>query len=162
MARKPTGNPTGRPPKEINWETFEQLCALQCTQEEMAGFLHISRDTLSDRVKTNYGEDYSTTYKKFSESGKCSLRRNQFVLSKKNASMAIWLGKQWLGQRDINREEVRDIVEELKDAIREVEKGNGSNEISRSNLEAEQPLLHQRQSGQQTEILNELGPEGSQ
>lgn len=28
------------------------------------------------------------------------MRRYQFELAKKNANMAIWLGKQYLGQRD--------------------------------------------------------------
>lgn len=28
------------------------------------------------------------------------LRRNQLALSEKNAAMAIWLGKQYLGQSD--------------------------------------------------------------
>lgn len=33
--------------------------------------------------------------------GKISLRRSQFQLAEKNASMAIWLGKQYLGQKDV-------------------------------------------------------------
>lgn len=100
MGRKLTGKPVGPPEKPINWEMFEQLCSIQCTQSEMSSFLKVHPNTLSDRVKQNYGEDYSTVYKKYSESGRCSLRRNQFVLSKKNTAMAIWLGKQWLGQKD--------------------------------------------------------------
>lgn len=104
MMAAPKGNnfnPLGPPKKPIDWDEFEKLCALQCTQSEIASFLKVHPNTLSDRVKEKYpGEDYSTVYKKFSESGKCSLRRNQFVMSKKNASMAIWLGKQWLEQRE--------------------------------------------------------------
>ena len=34
------------------------------------------------------------------EKGKVSLRRSQFKLAEKNPTMAIWLGKQYLGQRD--------------------------------------------------------------
>jgi len=94
-----------RPEKEIDWSLFEKLCELQCTQPEIASYLGISDDTLRSRAKKQYElEDYSDVYKKFSESGKCSLRRNQFVLSKKNAAMAIWLGKQWLGQKDQSKE----------------------------------------------------------
>lgn len=100
MARKPTGKPAGRPPKPINWEQFEQMCAIQCTIEEIASCLLIVRDTLYDRVEIQYGEHLSTVYKKYSEHGKMSLRRYQFALAKKNAAMAIWLGKQMLGQRD--------------------------------------------------------------
>lgn len=104
MMPAPNGNnfnPQGAPKKPIDWEEFEKLCALQCTQSEIASFLKVHPNTLSDRVKEKYeGEDYSTVYKKFSETGKCSLRRYQFAMSKKNTSMAIWLGKQWLDQRE--------------------------------------------------------------
>lgn len=157
MARKPTGKPTGRPEKPIDWNMFEQLCALQCTQDEMGGFLHVGGDTLSKRVQANYGEDYSTIYKRFSESGKCSLRRNQFVLSKKNASMAIWLGKQWLGQKDMSREEVKDIIEDLKHAIRESEERPRPAETSRPSLENKQPILYQGFTGEESQVSDELG-----
>lgn len=35
------------------------------------------------------------------EIGKASLRRTQFKLAETNVAMAIWLGKQLLGQRDV-------------------------------------------------------------
>ena len=92
---------SGRPRKEINWELFESLCQLQCTQVEIASVLKVDSETLRDHARVQYNEpDFSLIYKRFSEGGKASLRRNQYNLSKKNASMAIWLGKQWLGQRD--------------------------------------------------------------
>lgn len=95
-----------RPETEINWEMFEQLCALQCTQSEIASVLKISDETLRTRAKAKYEMDnYLDIYKKFSEHGKTSLRRNQFAQSKKSASMAIWLGKQWLGQKDLSKEQ---------------------------------------------------------
>jgi hypothetical protein len=90
--------------KEIDWTAFENLCQLQCTQTEIASFLKMHIDTLRDRVVEKYEDEYSNVYKKLSETGKCSLRRNQFVLSKKNTAMAIWLGKIWLGQRDVSQE----------------------------------------------------------
>lgn len=96
----PTGKPMGRPEKPLDWHQFEELCELQCTQTEIASFFRIHANTLHDKVVENYGCSYSEAYKKLSENGKCSLRRNQFVLSKTNAGMAIWLGKQWLGQKD--------------------------------------------------------------
>lgn len=100
----PKGNnfsPNGRGLKEINWELFEQLCEIQCTQSEIASVLKVHVDTLRDRAKAHYQEEeFSTIYKKYTENGKSSLRRHQFLLSKKNAAMAIWLGKQWLGQKD--------------------------------------------------------------
>lgn len=101
-------NPQGRPPKRIDWDEFEKLCELQCTQSEIASFFRIHPNTLSDHVVKVYEEDYSTIYKRYSESGKCSLRRAQFKLAQKNASMSIFLGKQtqWLGQTDTPVEQI--------------------------------------------------------
>lgn len=99
-------NPNGRPRKDIDWQVFEDACGLLCTQEEMEGLLHVDRNTLMDRVKDEYGEDYSAVYKRFSAGGKKSLRRTQFKLAQKNAAMAIFLGKQHLGQKDTPAEMV--------------------------------------------------------
>lgn len=90
----------GRPEKEINWEHFEQLCSLQCTQSEICSFLKTNDKTLVKHILLNYKESYSEAYKKYSEVGKCSLRRYQFTQARTSATMAIWLGKQWLGQKD--------------------------------------------------------------
>ena len=48
-----------------------------------------------------------------------SLRRTQFKLAEKNPTMAIWLGKQQLGQRDNIEVEHKDLskVEELLSKI---------------------------------------------
>lgn len=100
MARKPTGKPNGRPLKEIDKEQFEKLCALQCTLEEIAGFFRCSKDTVNAFCKREYGEGFSDTYIMYSQTGKVSLRRYQLELAKKSSAMAIFLGKQWLGQND--------------------------------------------------------------
>jgi len=89
-----------RPLKPIDWKLFEQLCHIQCTHSEMASFFHIVVDTLYDRAEKEYKDRFSSIYKRYSEGGKSSLRRNQFRMSEKNCTMAIWLGKQYLGQRD--------------------------------------------------------------
>lgn len=89
-----------RPVKEINKEQFESLCNLQCTIEEIAGFFKCSSDTIERWCKRTYDEGFADTYKKYSQNGKISLRRYQYKLAEKNASMAIWLGKQWLGQTE--------------------------------------------------------------
>jgi hypothetical protein len=91
----------GRPKKEINWELFESLCSIQCTQAEIANVMKIDAETLRDRARIKYEQqDFSLIYKQFSDCGKSSLRRFQYSLAKKNAAMAIWLGKQWLGQKE--------------------------------------------------------------
>lgn len=90
----------GRPEKYIDWKLFEDLCNIQCTGDEIASFLKIGKGTLYDRTAKEYGEDFPTVYKRLTEGGKCSLRRTQFKLATKNTAMAIWLGKQYLGQKD--------------------------------------------------------------
>ena len=142
MPRKPTGRPVGPPKKPIDWGQFEQLCALHCTQEEICLVLNIAIPTLRERVKAHYGDDYLQTYKRFQEQGKCSLRRNQFVLSKKNASMAIWLGKVLLGQRDPGIDETKeDALATIRQAIREIAYEPRVDAPQRSSLENKQSIL---------------------
>lgn len=90
----------GRPTKEIDAKTFEKLCFLQCTLEEICGFLEVSDKTLYSWCKRTYGRQYSEVYAEKRQNGKISLRRAQFELAKRSASMAIFLGKNILGQRD--------------------------------------------------------------
>ena len=91
---------TGRPRKEIDNKIFENLCGLQCTLEEIAGVFDCSVDTIERWCKREYGETFAETYKKHSAKGKMSLRRIQFKLAEKSAAMAIFLGKNYLGQKD--------------------------------------------------------------
>ena len=95
---------TGRPRKEIDYEQLKKLCSIQCTEIEIAGFFDVSIDTLCSRIKEEYDITFSEYFKKNSSAGKISLRRNQFKLAEKNATLSIWLGKQYLGQRDIKNE----------------------------------------------------------
>lgn len=90
----------GRKPIEIDQKNFETLCYLQCTLEEMSDGLGCSEDTIERWCKRTYGESFADTYKKKRGNGKISLRRAQFRLAEKSAAMAIWLGKQYLGQKE--------------------------------------------------------------
>ena len=89
-----------RPRKEIDMTQFEKLCALQCTMSEICSFFEITDKTLNKLCQDHYGESFSVVYKSKSEMGKISLRRYQFRLAEHNVSMAIFLGKQWLGQTE--------------------------------------------------------------
>jgi hypothetical protein len=147
---KNTKKREGRPPKPIDWKTFEELCALQCTQSEMAAVLKINVDTLCDRSREHYGTSYSEIYKRFSEAGLQSLRRNQFVLSRTNASMAIWLGKIWLKQKDNSSDSLKEVAGEcIIAAVKEINRNAGVSRSGQSSMEAEQPLLDQKQDGPQ-------------
>jgi hypothetical protein len=91
---------TGRPTAVFNRRTFEELCKIQCTKEEIARVMGISIQTILRCCKEIYGATFEQTYQRFGDAGLVSLRRAQFNLAKTNASMAIFLGKNYLGQSD--------------------------------------------------------------
>lgn len=107
----------GRPKKEIDYISVEKLANIQCTQEEIANFLGLSVRTLQR------DEEFCRIYKKGQDNGKMSLRRMQYKLAEKNPTMAIWLGKQYLGQKDnievkndVQRIQIIDDTDEVEDA----------------------------------------------
>ena len=94
----PTGK--GRKRKVLNatgLRVVEALAMVMCTEDEIAACLGIKADTLH---APHNEKAFLESLKKGRECGKMSLRRHQFELSKTNATMAIWLGKQYLGQTD--------------------------------------------------------------
>ena len=90
----------GRPKKEIDQKQFEKFCGLQCTLEEICAFFDVTDKTLDRWCKETYGKLFSEVFQEKRGLGKISLRRSQWRLAEKSATMAIWLGKQYLGQKD--------------------------------------------------------------
>ena len=91
----------GRPKAKIDWDKVGKYLQAQCSTVGIAGLLGISPDTLYKRCK----EDNKIEYTAFSElkkaEGKELLRAKQFESAMKgNIPMGIWLGKQYLGQKD--------------------------------------------------------------
>ncbi|WPY01511.1 hypothetical protein Trichorick_01424 (plasmid) [Candidatus Trichorickettsia mobilis] len=86
---------------EIDFKLVQKLCEIQCTGEEIASVLGVSYDTLVRRIKEQGYDNFAEYYKKNSQVGKASLRRMQWgSAAKGNVPMQIWLGKQFLGQKD--------------------------------------------------------------
>jgi hypothetical protein len=91
----------GRPYAFIDKEKFEELCANQCTEEEIGfKFDGISPDTINRWCKRTYGKTFAEVFAIKRKNGCISLRSCQFRLAEKSPAMAIWLGKQYLGQRE--------------------------------------------------------------
>lgn len=91
----------GPKPKEINWDVFDKLCALHCTLKEMSGILQVSEDTIERLCKKTFKLKFADLYQQKAASGRMSIRRKQFDIAMNgNVTMLIWLGKQWLGQKD--------------------------------------------------------------
>ena len=111
-----------RPKKEIDQVEFEKLCGIQCTKDEICDWFDVTDKTLDGWCKRTYAEGFSATYAKKRGKGKISLRRMQFELAKKNTAMAIWLGKQYLGQREKSEHFFSEgqFVDALSDSLREL------------------------------------------
>ena len=118
----------GRPRAKINKEEFEKLCAMQCTEVEIAEFFNCTDDTINGWCKREYGETFSETYKKKSAKGRVSLRRMQFQMAETNPTLLIWLGKQWLNQRErqtVAVESDEESKELLQSFMQEIKSGKG-------------------------------------
>ena len=131
MAEKPKKK-MGRPAIDINKDHFEYLCNIMCTEEEIAGCFRCSVDTIERWCKKNYKKTFAEIYKTYSASGKMSLRRTQFRMAEHSPAMAIWLGKQYLGQADKLEqtldEQSEDILNEIAEEIKKVKMKDGVNE----------------------------------
>lgn len=106
--------PKGRPKIELNLVELERLSTLNCTMEEIALFFDVPLRTLEH--KYTHEPEVRKAIDKGRASGKLSLRRKQIQImdESNNATMAIWLGKQILGQTD-KQEITQDInIEERK------------------------------------------------
>ena len=110
-----------RPRIEIDMEQFKKLCAIQCTEEEIASWFKCSVDTVERWCKRELKMSFAEAFKKYSSSGKISLRRWQYKMAEHNVPMAIFLGKNWLGQTDkieqtiTEVEDLSTLAEMLKD-----------------------------------------------
>ena len=92
-------NERGRPERIIELEQVRELSEIGCTQVEAAGVLGIGISTFKRRLNDD------AEFGRIWEAGRyvlnASLRRMQIAQVKRgSATMAIWLGKIWLGQRE--------------------------------------------------------------
>ena len=92
--KEETKNKVGRPKIVLDYAAIERLAGMMCTQEEIASYFDCDVRTLQR------DEEFCRVYKKGLDKGKMSLRRKQYTMSDTNVTMAIWLGKQYLGQTD--------------------------------------------------------------
>lgn len=104
--------PRGPRRKSCNLERILQLASNMCTTEEIAADQNVSKDTIE--------RNYAAPIKRGRELAKLSLRARQFQMAMgtpaqydatgqllmpaitPNTTMQIWLGKQYLDQKDRN------------------------------------------------------------
>ena len=116
-----------RPRIEINEEQFRNLCGLQCTLEEISSWFKCSEDTIERWCKRELKMSFADAFKKYSGNGKISLRRWQFKMAEHNPTMAIWLGKQYLGQKEQQELAITstdDSIREMEEYFAKRQKGN--------------------------------------
>lgn len=140
-----------RPRKNIDRKDFESLLAIQCTLEEVTAFFDhkldgCSADTIERWCKRTYKESFADIADKKRNLGKISLRRAQFELAKKNGAVAIFLGKNYLGQRDsieqTNSEALEKLDAILKAARDNADKGSELEYITEDDIQQETERVH--------------------
>ena len=98
---KPVGRPKkekkerGRPRKDVDWQLVYQLATYQCTRNEIYAALRVTQPFM-----IQYKEKFEEIYQRGLEDGKVRFRKAQTRMADKNPVMAIWCGKQYLGQSD--------------------------------------------------------------
>jgi hypothetical protein len=85
-------------PDEETLRTIGELAKLFCTQEEIAAVLGVSRRAFNGFVAVC--QEARDVWEDGLMHAKVSLRRKQLALADKNAPAAIFLGKNYLGQKD--------------------------------------------------------------
>ena len=93
--------------KKIDWEAVDKLASIQCTAVEISEFLGIDDKTLARACRREKKEKIGNYIARKRLNGYAALRRKQYTVAMDgNPSMLIWLGKNWLGQKDKSDEEI--------------------------------------------------------
>ncbi len=81
-------------------DELERLAGLQCTEVEIAAYFRVSERAVKKALAK---PEFREAWERGKHTGLISLRRAQFqaAVEGKNPTMLIWMGKQLLGQRDI-------------------------------------------------------------
>ena len=88
-----------RPKSEIDLDELEKLCAMQCTDQEIASILGVSTRTIERRRKVQH---FREAMERGKAKGRVSVRRNLFRLATAgNLGANIFLAKNLLGYKDV-------------------------------------------------------------
>jgi len=85
-------------PATINMDELERLCGMQATDAEIAAWFGVTTRTIERKRKE---PAFAEVMERGKNKGRLTVRRAQLkMLEQGNATMAVWLGKQYLGQTD--------------------------------------------------------------
>ena len=95
---------------DIDVEQLKKLCGIQCTKRELCSIFNCSDETIERRIEESTGMGWTAFYEKHKGDGLVSLRRKQLeVALAGNPTLLIWLGKQFLNQKDQSKVEQTNI-----------------------------------------------------
>lgn len=120
-----------RPKKPIDYALVEKLAQIHCTQAEIAEIVGVTTKTLQRDT------EFCRIYKKGLHAGKMSLRRKQWQAAENgNTTMLIWLGKQYLEQKeDAELNQLKKDEQQLRREEFEMEKEKLLLEIEKAKLD---------------------------
>lgn len=119
------------PPLPIILSQVYHWMDLQATAEEISGAFRVSVGTLDRKLKEATDMGFSELRSKISGPLKLKLRQNQLDLSKNNPTMAIYLGKLWLGQQDV--EKMKDVINDFTHLLKLASSGRLDEFLSQKN-----------------------------
>jgi len=103
----------GRPTIQIDYDTIDKLCAINCNTDEIVAYLNIKDHTISENtIVRRIKEDFNMTFgdyvkQKASATCKVALRRAQMrLVSEGNPAMIIFMSKNLLGMTDKTQTEL--------------------------------------------------------
>ena len=123
----------GRTKILIDWKKIDSMCQIQCLQEEIASVMGVSLDTIERRCLEEHKVTFAEYFKQKRKGGRASLRRSQWMMAQKNPALAIFLGKNYLGQSDkmeqttkeaLSTETEAQLIERLKSIETNLSTGN--------------------------------------
>lgn len=91
----------GPMPMEIDWNMLDAILQFKSPLRDAAEILGCSEDTIQNRIR----EKFDMTFMEYRDLKMSKVRYNlsmkQYEIAKNgNVTMLIWLGKQWLGQKE--------------------------------------------------------------
>lgn len=113
-------NRAGRPRRIFNPVVFERLAFSGCSYDEIAAYFGCHQDTVRRLVKH---EPYQAIWQSALAGGRAIVRSKQLELAQQgDVKMLIWLGKQYLGQRDektfvLSKEVLNDEIKRIEDQL---------------------------------------------
>jgi 16S rRNA G527 N7-methylase RsmG len=104
---------------EDEMAVVEEMAALFSPKSDIADLLLMDVATLERRVKEHTGKTLDQIMKKAEVAKKIELKRSMFELSKRNGTVAVYLGKQYLEEPEKLEEAFEGIAVEVVDGSKQ-------------------------------------------